>query len=118
MSGIPIYFGEIALNEQYIDDKILQQSLILQKKNNKMLGEILMEKGLLQEKHVNRILKIQKNYKIKLEREYFSHMALKNGYLSNKDIRQLKYKLPKSQQYKTKILQPTDMQSKLLNMDF
>lgn len=35
-----------------------------------------------------------------------------------KDIRQLKYKLPKSQQYKTKILQPTDMQSKLLNMDF
>jgi len=35
-----------------------------------------------------------------------------------KDIRQLTYKLPKSRQLKTKILQPTETQSKLLNMKF
>jgi transposase len=33
-----------------------------------------------------------------------------------KDIRQLRYVLPKSRQMKTKILQPTEMQSQLLNM--
>jgi transposase len=33
-----------------------------------------------------------------------------------KEIRQLRYVLPKSRQVKTKILQPTEMQSRLLNM--
>lgn len=35
-----------------------------------------------------------------------------------KEIRQLQYKLPKSRQFRTKILQPTEMQNQLLNMTF
>lgn len=94
MSGIPIYFGEIAKAEGYITDRTLKECLEIQKKHAKstLIGEIFIEKGFLAEEHVTRVLKLQQTYKGKLENEYFAHIALKKKYLNAKQIWELRKK--------------------------
>ncbi len=94
MSGIPSYFGEIAIQEQYIDEQILEECLALQKLYRKPtpLGEILKEKGYLLDEHINRILKIQQAFRTKLESEYFANIAFKMKYLTVFQLRELRNK--------------------------
>ncbi len=94
MKGIPIYFGEIAIQERYIDEAMLQECLELQKLYRKPIpiGEILKEKSYLRDEDLTRILKIQQAYKTKLESEYFANIALKMGFLTSQQIRELRNK--------------------------
>lgn len=95
MKGIPINFGEIAIQEGYIDESMLKESLELQKLQKKptSIGEILIEKQWMLPADVARVLKIQQGYKIKLENEYFAHVALKKKLLTGKQVHELRKKL-------------------------
>lgn len=95
MKGIPIFFGEIAIAEGYIDESMLQEVLDIQRlqKKNALLGDIFLEKGYMLPDHVARILKIQQGYKNKLENEYFSHVAMKKKLLTEKQVHELRKKL-------------------------
>ena len=94
MNGVSIRFGDIAVHEGYIHEETLKECLELQKlyREPTLLGEILVEKGYLTPKHIERILKVQKYSKTLLENEYFSHIALKKKYLTTKQLRELRRK--------------------------
>ncbi len=95
MKGIPIFFGEIAIEEGYIDEEMLREGLEIQKLQKKpvLLGEIFLAKGWMLPEHITRILKIQQNYKNKLENEYFAHIAMKKKLLTLKQVHELRKKL-------------------------
>ncbi|NUM36209.1 MAG: serine/threonine protein kinase [Candidatus Brocadiae bacterium] len=95
MKGIPIFFGEIAIEEGYIDQDMLKEALEIQKLQKKpvLIGEIIIAKGWMLPDHVVRILKIQQGYKNKLENEYFAHIAMKKKLLTGKQVHELRKKL-------------------------
>ena len=92
MQGIPVLFGEIAINEGYITSTTLTECLELQKlyRQPVLLGEILIEKGYLSKEHVDRIYRKQQIYQTKLDNEYFAHLVIKKKLLSSKQLLQLR----------------------------
>ncbi|HON44276.1 MAG: serine/threonine protein kinase [Planctomycetes bacterium] len=94
MNGIPTYFGEIALQERYIDENILHECLELQKicRQPVLLGEIFVQKGFMDAEHVMRILKLQENFKNKLQNEYLAHILLKKKLITSKQLQELRRK--------------------------
>ena len=92
MKVIPIEFGEIAIQEKYVDRPMLQQCLERQKSSRKNIpiGELMVEQGALSAEQVGNVLKLQQIYKSKLETEYFAHLALKKKVLTTKQLKELR----------------------------
>lgn len=95
MKGIPYFFGEIAIQENFIDATILRECLEIQKIQRKpiVIGEILRDKGYLTDEYIQRILQIQHFYRTKLENEYFATLAFKLKYIKALQLRELRNQL-------------------------
>lgn len=88
MNGIPLYFGEIAIQEHFLVENILNECLRIQSlyREHILLGEILVQKGILTAEQVMQILKLQENYRVKLQNEYFVNVVLKKKLLTNQQV--------------------------------
>ncbi len=102
MKIIPTYFGEIAISEGYINRKTLEECIVkynLRKGQSRLLGEYMVKLGLLTQEQVERILKMQKIYKTRLDNEYFFHVGLKSKVLDYSQVRDLNKKYAKEAAY-------------------
>jgi hypothetical protein len=92
MKSMPIQFGDIAVQEGYIQSKVLKECLEVQQLYRKPtpVGEIMLEKGLLRAEQVTQILKLQQTYKNRLDSEYLAHLALKRKLITGKQMQNLR----------------------------